>query len=74
MGLGTGKFMTDNEFKCVKCGRPMQQVLFGIQHGFIGGVRDEDAEGNVKRWLVCTNPDCFDGKRNINQEHSEVEL
>jgi hypothetical protein len=66
--------MTDSEINCVKCGRPLQQVLFGIQHGFVGGIREEDSEGCVKQWLVCTNPDCSDGRKNINQEHVEVEL
>jgi hypothetical protein len=66
--------MTDSEINCVKCGRPLQQVLFGIQHGFVGGIREEDAEGCVKQWLVCTNPDCSDGRKNINQEPSEVNL
>jgi hypothetical protein len=65
--------MNDDVINCVKCGKPLQQVLFGIAHGFTGGIREEDEEGHIKQWLVCTNPDCQDGKRNINQEHSEVQ-
>jgi hypothetical protein len=60
--------------QCVKCGKPLQKVLFGIAHGFTGGVREEDAEGHVINWFVCTNSDCIDGRKNINQEHCEVDF
>ncbi len=59
---------------CVKCGNPLQKVLFGIAHGFAGGIKEEDAEGCVINWLVCINPNCTDGSKNINQGGMEVDI
>jgi len=57
---------------CVVCGKPLQMVFAGISEPFAGGVfLDKDGMG---RWMVCTNPDCPDGKMNIGQREEEIEL
>jgi hypothetical protein len=59
--------------QCIQCGRPLQAVFFGISCAFTGGVWVSTGEDEEGHWLVCINPDCCDGKKNVNlQSPSEV--
>lgn len=29
-----------------------------------GGVQEFDGDGKLTKWLICTNPNCEDGKKN----------
>jgi hypothetical protein len=64
-----------DSINCIHCGRPLQSIFFGIGHSFTGGVFVQDEDESQSHWLVCINPDCPDGKKNVNlQSPSEVEL
>ena len=60
--------------QCIKCGKPLQAVFFGIAHGFTGGVKVTLDDQSQDRWMVCTNPDCPDGSKNISHGVCEVDL
>ncbi len=52
------------QMKCIKCGKPLQQVLFGIAHEFKNPSTIKGATADEDQVLVCTNPQCEDGKHN----------
>ena len=59
------------EMKCPKCGKLLQSVFMGIASDFKNPIEIKDEEGMVTSWIVCTNPDCEDGKFN---SHEVTEL
>jgi hypothetical protein len=48
--------------KCLKCGKPLQQVFVGIAHEFKNPTVIKGEESD--QILVCTNSQCDDGKYN----------
>jgi hypothetical protein len=59
---------------CIHCGKLLQAVFFGIAHQFTGGVYVQIEDESQSYWLVCTNPDCVDGSKNVNLGVTEVEI
>jgi hypothetical protein len=59
---------------CIKCGKPLQIVFFGIGHEFKGGLSMVFEDASKNHWLVCTNPCCQDGKMNVNSGATELDL
>jgi hypothetical protein len=64
----------DEVINCIKCGKPLQAVFFGIAHEFTGGVSVALEDESRNHWLVCTNPDCPDGSKNISHGVCEIDL
>ena len=50
--------------KCPKCGKLLQSVFMGIASDFKNPIEIKDDENHVISWIVCTNPNCEDGRLN----------
>jgi hypothetical protein len=64
--------MLEQIINCIECGKPLQIVFAEISSSFTGGLFvQKDGMGS---WMVCTNPQCPDGKHNVNNGATEAEL